>query len=104
MTWGQGIIYRRSDFNCEYLLIANCEFFYVSQLIDLQHKRVRILQYGTGSSIVILADSQFGLICLECKLLRNAIYYYGLRYWLSLQLVNFSQLCGFDGRLPYIIV
>ena len=28
--------YRRSGFNCEYLLIANCEFFYVSQLIDSQ--------------------------------------------------------------------
>ena len=26
--------YRRLGFNCEYLLIANCEFFYVSQLID----------------------------------------------------------------------
>ena len=26
------IVYRRSGFNCEYLLIANCEFFYVSQL------------------------------------------------------------------------
>ena len=31
-----GSIYRRSGFNCEYLLIANCEFFYVSQLIDSQ--------------------------------------------------------------------
>ena len=28
--------YCRSSFNCEYLLIANCEFFYVSQLIDSQ--------------------------------------------------------------------
>ena len=28
--------YRRLGFNCEYLLIANCEFFYVSQLIDSQ--------------------------------------------------------------------
>ena len=31
-----GTIYRRSGFNCEYLLNANCEFFYVSQLIDSQ--------------------------------------------------------------------
>ena len=29
-------LYRRSGFNCEYLLIANYEFFYVSQLIDSQ--------------------------------------------------------------------
>ena len=28
--------YRRSGFNCVYLLIANCEFFYASQLIDSQ--------------------------------------------------------------------
>ena len=28
--------YCRSDFNCEYLLIANCEFFQSSQSIDLQ--------------------------------------------------------------------
>ena len=28
--------YCRSGFNCEYLLNANCEFFYVSQLIDSQ--------------------------------------------------------------------
>ena len=28
--------YRRSGFNCKYLLIANCEFFYISQLIDSQ--------------------------------------------------------------------
>ena len=28
--------YRRSGFNCEHLLIVNCEFFYVSQLIDSQ--------------------------------------------------------------------
>ena len=28
--------YRGSGFNCKYLLIANCEFFYVSQLIDSQ--------------------------------------------------------------------
>ena len=28
--------YHRSGFNCEYLLIVNCEFFYVSQLIDSQ--------------------------------------------------------------------
>ena len=28
--------YRRWGFNCEYLLIANREFFYVSQLIDSQ--------------------------------------------------------------------
>ena len=26
--------YHRSGFNCEYLLIVNCEFLYVSQLID----------------------------------------------------------------------
>ena len=30
------IMYRRSGFNCEYLLNANCEFFYVSQLLDSQ--------------------------------------------------------------------
>ena len=29
-------VYRRSGFNCEYLLNANCEFFYVSQLLDSQ--------------------------------------------------------------------
>ena len=29
-------IYRKTLFNCEYLLIANCEFFLRSQLIDLQ--------------------------------------------------------------------
>ena len=29
-------VYRRSGFNCEYLLITNCEFFYVLQLIDSQ--------------------------------------------------------------------
>ena len=29
-------IYRRSGFNCECLLNANCEFFYVSQLLDSQ--------------------------------------------------------------------
>ena len=45
------ILYRRSGFNCEYLLIANCEFFYVSQI--RKHKRARILRYGTGSSIAI---------------------------------------------------
>ena len=28
--------YRRSVFNCEYLLIANCEYFLHSQLIDSQ--------------------------------------------------------------------
>ena len=28
--------YRRSGFNCEYLLIANCEYFLCSQLIDSQ--------------------------------------------------------------------
>ena len=31
-----GIQYRRSGFNCEYLLNANCEDFKTSQLIDLQ--------------------------------------------------------------------
>ena len=31
-----GIGYCRSGFNYEYLLIANCEFFYVSHLIDSQ--------------------------------------------------------------------
>ena len=36
-------------------LIANCEFFYVSQLIDSQtNMHARILQYGTGSSIAII--------------------------------------------------
>ena len=29
-------VYRGTLFNCEYLLIANCEFFLHSQLIDLQ--------------------------------------------------------------------
>ena len=29
-------IYRRSGFNCEYLLNANCEDFKTSQLIDSQ--------------------------------------------------------------------
>ena len=28
--------YRRSGFNCEYLLIANCDYFLHSQLIDAQ--------------------------------------------------------------------
>ena len=32
----ENLYYRRSGFNCEYLLIANCKFFYVLQLIDLQ--------------------------------------------------------------------
>ena len=30
------MIYRRSGFNCEYLLNANCEDFKTSQLIDSQ--------------------------------------------------------------------
>ena len=30
------LCYRRLGFNCEYVLIANCEFFYVSQLMDSQ--------------------------------------------------------------------
>ena len=29
-------LYRRSVFNCEYLLIANCEYFLRLQLIDSQ--------------------------------------------------------------------
>ena len=29
-------VHRRSSFNCEYLLIANCEYFLRSQLIDSQ--------------------------------------------------------------------
>ena len=38
-----------------YILIANCEFFYVSQLIDShRHERARILRYSTGSSIAII--------------------------------------------------
>ena len=41
-------------FNCAYLLIANCEFYPCSQLIDLQTKRERILQYGMGSKIAII--------------------------------------------------
>ena len=48
------INYHRSVFNCEYLLIANCEFYPRSQLIDLQTKRAHILQYGTGSTIAII--------------------------------------------------
>ena len=32
------IIYRRSDFDCEILLIANCEFFHNSQSKELQVK------------------------------------------------------------------
>ena len=35
-SFGHTMSYRRSGFNCEYLLIVNCEFFYVSQLIDSQ--------------------------------------------------------------------
>ena len=38
----------RSGFNCEYLLNANFEFIYISQL------RSHILQYGKGSSIAII--------------------------------------------------
>ena len=38
------IVYRRLGFNCEYLLIANCEFFYVSQLIDLPTLSASYLQ------------------------------------------------------------
>ena len=34
--WDFQEMYHRSGFNCEYLLNANCEFFYVSQLIDSQ--------------------------------------------------------------------
>ena len=30
------LLYRRTLFNCEYLLIANCEFFLLLQLIDSQ--------------------------------------------------------------------
>ena len=45
------VYYRGSGFNCEYLLIANCEFLYVLQLINLQ---TRILQYDTGLSIAII--------------------------------------------------
>ena len=35
-TYRSKINYRRSGFNCEYLLNTNCEFFYVAQLIDSQ--------------------------------------------------------------------
>ena len=51
-----GSYIRRSGFNCEYLLIANCEFLYASRFANV-NVHVLKLQYGPGR----LSDSQFGL-------------------------------------------
>ena len=59
---GPPSLYRRSGCNCKYLLIANCEFFYISQLlIDLANINVHVYYSTVRGRPSQLLDSQFGL-------------------------------------------
>ena len=46
--------YRRSDFDCEILMIANCEFFWSSQSKESQTILECVAIIGTGSTIAII--------------------------------------------------
>ena len=57
------IKYRRLGFNYKYVLIANCEFFYVSQLLANRFANINVhVYYSTvRGRLSQLLDSQFGL-------------------------------------------
>ena len=60
-------ICRRTGFNCENLLIVNCEFLLCSQLLKMQSYPIYIVSYEPCEKQTQLINSQFHLQMTKCN-------------------------------------